>query len=202
MKETYIIKIWETEELRNAGLSDIISFGITDLKTAIKDAKQLMQEQEYASIEVQNSKEKKSYYYEDGQEQEYIYNNEFNSQEERITDVVNTYFAEKDITNLMDYGSDRDYYIMPSLSDLYKGILSRLNIHTYNVATEDISDGKYCTTIDFDEKYSIIVDTSASNSENVVISNIISIQDEYDKFLRQKSQDEYIEVDYEEEMEV
>ena len=59
MKETYIIKIWETEELRNAGLSDIISSGITDLKTAIKDAKQLMQEQEYASIEVQNSKEKR-----------------------------------------------------------------------------------------------------------------------------------------------
>ena len=39
MKETYIIKIWETEEERDAGLSEIISSNIADLKTAIQDAK-------------------------------------------------------------------------------------------------------------------------------------------------------------------
>ena len=45
MKETYIIKIWETEEERDAGLSEIISSNIADLKTAIQDAKKLKEEQ-------------------------------------------------------------------------------------------------------------------------------------------------------------
>ena len=44
LKETYIIKIWETEEERDAGLSEIISSNIADLKTAIQDAKKLKEE--------------------------------------------------------------------------------------------------------------------------------------------------------------
>lgn len=202
MKETYIIKIWETEEERDAGLSDIISSNIADLKTAIQDAKKLKEEQKYDSVEVQNSNQTKSYYYIDNNDEKYIYNNFWGNEEEKITDVVNTYFAEKDLTDLTEYGSDRDYYVMPSISDLYKGIFARLNIKTYNITTEDISDGKYCTTINFDEENSITIDTSAWNNENEVIETTMSVQEEYDKFIKQICEEEYLETDYEEEIEI
>lgn len=198
MKEKYIIKIWETEEERETGLSDIISSNIADLKTAIQDAKKLKEEQNYASVEVQNSNQTKTYYYMDDDEEKYIYNNFWGSEEEKITDIVNTYFAEKDLTDLMEYGSDRDCYVMPSLTDLYKGILSRLNIPTYNITTEDFSDGKYETTIEFNNQYSIVIDTSAWNSENEVIANVISIQEEFKKSLEINAEDEYLETEYEE----
>lgn len=195
MKEKYIIKIWETEEEREAGLSDIISSNIADLKTAIQDAKKLKEEQNYASVEVQNSNQTKSYYYIDNEDEKYVYNNFLGSEEEKITDVVNTYFAEKDLKDLMEYGSDRDCYVMPSLTDLYKGILSRLNIPTYNITTEDFSDGKYETTIEFNNQYSIVIDTSAWNSESEVIANVISIQEELKKSLELNAEDEYLETD-------
>lgn len=198
MKEKYIIKIWETEEEREEGLSDIISSNIADLKTAIQDAKKLKEEQNYASVEVQNSNQTKTYYYMDDDEEKYIYNNFWGNEEEKITDIVNTYFAEKDLTDLMEYGSDRDFYVMPSLTDLYKGILSRLNIPTYNITTEDFSDGKYETTVEFNNQYSIVIDTSAWNSENEVIANVISIQEEFKKSLEINAEDEYLETEYEE----
>lgn len=198
MKEKYIIKIWETEEEREEGLSDIISSNIADLKTAIQDAKKLKEEQNYASVEVQNSNQTKTYYYIDDDEEKYIYNNFWGNDEEKITDIVNTYFAEKDLTDLMEYGSDRDCYVMPSLTDLYKGILSRLNIPTYNITTEDFSDGKYETTVEFNNQYSIVIDTSAWNSENEVIANVISIQEEFKKSLEINAEDEYLETEYEE----
>lgn len=202
MKEKYIIKIWETEEEREAGLSDIISSNIADLKTAIQDAKKLKEEQNYASVEVQNSNQTKSYYYIDNEDEKYVYNNFFGSEEEKITDVVNTYFAEKDLKDLMEYGSDRDYYVMPSLTDLYKGILSRLNIPTYNITTEDFSDGKYETTIEFNNQHSIVIDTSAWNGESEVIENVIGIQEEFKKSFELNAEDKYLETEYEEDMEV
>lgn len=91
---------------------------------------------------------------------------------------------------------------MPSISDLYKGIFARLNIKTYNITTEDISDGKYCTTINFDEENSITIDTSAWNNKNEVIENTMSVQEEYDKFIKQICEEEYLETDYEEEIEI
>lgn len=202
MKETYIIKIWETEEERDAGLSEIISSNIADLKTAIQDAKKLKEEQKYDSVEVQNSNQTKSYYYIDNKDEKYIYNNFWGSEEEKITDVVNTYFAEKDLKDLTEYGSDRDYYVMPSISDLYKGILARLNIPTYNITTEDLSDGKYETTIEFNNQYSIVIDTSAWNSESEVISNVMSIQEEFKKSLELNAENEFLETENEEDMEV
>lgn len=202
MKETYIIKIWKTEEERDAGLSEIISSNIADLKTAIQDAKKLKEEQKYDSVEVQNSNQTKSYYYIDNKDEKYIYNNFWGSEEEKITDIVNIYFAEKDLRNLMEYGSDRDYYVMPSFTDLYKGILARLNIPTYNITTEDLSDGKYETTIEFNNQYSIVIDTSAWNSESEVISNVMSIQEEFKKSLELNAENELLETENEEDMEV
>jgi len=57
----YIIKIWETESEREQVLSEIIKVGIDNLEMAIEQAKKISQDNEYACIEVQDSKQKKSY---------------------------------------------------------------------------------------------------------------------------------------------
>lgn len=59
----YIIKIWETEELRDTGESDIIETNIENLDNAISKAKKIMEEQNYASLEVQDEEEKNSFYF-------------------------------------------------------------------------------------------------------------------------------------------
>ena len=61
MAKNYIIKIWETESEREQGLSEIIKVGIDKLEIAIEEAKKISQDNEYACIEVQDSKQKKSY---------------------------------------------------------------------------------------------------------------------------------------------
>ena len=57
----YIIKIWETESEREQGLSEIIKVGIDKLEMAIEQARKISENNEYACIEVQDSKQKKSY---------------------------------------------------------------------------------------------------------------------------------------------
>ena len=102
--------------------------------------------------------------------------------------LIEEYFKEKQIENFMDYGSDRDSYSMPSLSTVYKDLLDKLNIKYTNISTEDISDGKYQTTIEFDDN-KIIVDTSASNGKEVLKDNIASIKEKYEE-LQSESEDD------------
>ena len=71
--KTYIIKIWETEELRDLGESDIVEIDLDSLKKAISRAKEIMEEQNYASLEVQDSEETESYYFCTPKEEEYLY---------------------------------------------------------------------------------------------------------------------------------
>ena len=61
MAKNYIIKIWETESEREQGLSEIIKVGIDKLEIAIEQARKISEDNEYACIEVQDSKQKKSY---------------------------------------------------------------------------------------------------------------------------------------------
>lgn len=61
MAKNYIIKIWETESEREQGLSEIIKVGIDKLEIAIEEARRISEDNEYACIEVQDSKQKKSY---------------------------------------------------------------------------------------------------------------------------------------------
>lgn len=61
MAKNYIIKIWETESEREQGLSEIIEVGIDKLEIAIEKARKISEDNEYACIEVQDSKQKKSY---------------------------------------------------------------------------------------------------------------------------------------------
>ena len=61
MAKNYIIKVWETESEREQGLSEIIEVGIDKLEIAIEQARKISEDNEYACIEVQDSKQKKSY---------------------------------------------------------------------------------------------------------------------------------------------
>lgn len=179
--KTYIIKIWETEELRDLGESDIVEIDLDSLKKAISRAKEIMEEQNYASLEVQDSEETESYYFCTPKEEEYLYDFEEDDIEEKIKRVVELYFAEKGLGNLMDYGYDRDSLAMPTITDLYKELMEKLNIQCCSIETDDISDGKYRTVIEFENGNSITVDTSAWNNEEIVSDNMISIQEEYEK---------------------
>jgi len=178
MANNYIIKIWETEEMRDLGESDIIETNIQSLEEAINKAKKIMEEQNYASLEVQDEEEQNSFYFCTSREEEYIYDFEEENIDEKIKKVVELYFIENNIRDLMDYGADRDSLAMPSLSSLYKEILEKLNIEVSYIATDDISDGKYETIIELENGKSISIDTSAWNDKEVVSNNIKSIQEE------------------------
>lgn len=90
------------------------------------------------------------------------------------------YFKENEIRNLMDYGNDNDVGLIP-MSSLYKEIMDKLNIKYMSVYTEDISDGKYLTTITFEDNSQIKIDTSAWNGIKVITENIESIYETYEK---------------------
>lgn len=59
---SYIIKTWETEDEREQGLSEIIEVGFDKLEKAIEQARKIGEDNDYACIEVQDSKQKKSYF--------------------------------------------------------------------------------------------------------------------------------------------
>lgn len=98
---------------------------------------------------------------------------------------VSEYFRENGIKNLMDYGSDGDEGLN-HLSSMYQEIMNKLGIKYSNIYTEDVSDGKYMTTITFENDSSIEVDTSAWNGIKTVTENMESIYEIYDK-LKEKS---------------
>ena len=102
-----------------------------------------------------------------------------------LSEVIK-YFRENDIKDLMNYGSDKDEGLY-KLSSMYKEILNSLDIYYLDVYTEDgISDGKYLTTVTFENDSKIEIDTSAWNSIKVVSENIESIYEFYEK-LREKN---------------
>ena len=294
----YIIKIWETEDNREQGLSDIIETDLTDIQATIERAKKINEEQNYIAMEVQDTNKKITYYsytpegekryYEEiikakkqekinkfaklvnnselqdkveemygkaqdiiqklKQDREYM-NDPKNEIEPMYIDIVNEeipplieeiqnnydeddyiylfehpmssflviskelddildtlmeefkdkisetelekidiksvieyYFEENEITDLMSYGSDRDSYTMPTHTMMYRDILDMLKINYQSIETDDISDGKYATKIDFDDNNSIIVDLNAGNGVQEVASNVESIREDYIKF--------------------
>lgn len=174
----FLIKIWETEEDRDLGESIIYETSIESIQEAITKAKKIMNEQNYASMEVQDSKEKETYYFCTPKEEQYFYNVQERDKLEKIAIVVGMYFAEKDITNLMNYGSDRDSLVMPTLTDLYKELMEKLNIQYERVKTDDVSHGNYETIVEFKGNKGIFIETSAWNSEEIIIGNMIDIQKE------------------------
>lgn len=298
----YIIKIWETEDEREQGLSDIIESNLYDIQKTIETAKKLMKSQNYNALEVQDTKQKVTYYSHTPEEEKtfedeiekakiqekinkyakLVYNNElqddgenvsglvvdvikhlkdikkyfetneselsqeeidgiieetnelikeleqnydnedyvslfthpmsgfysineeikdilddlldyYESQLERmefgksnIKDVVDYYFDNNGIKNLMDYGADRDGEAMPTISSMYETILENLKINYSNVFSDDVSSGKYTTIIEFDKFHKIQVDTKSRYGAEDIYDNVQSINDVYKNYLREK----------------
>lgn len=99
------------------------------------------------------------------------------------------YFKENEIKDLMEYGSDGDVGLY-HLSSMYEEIMDKLGIKYSNVYTEDVSDGKYMTTITFENDSSIEVDTSAWNGIKVVTENMESIYETYENLKEKSKQNE------------
>lgn len=92
------------------------------------------------------------------------------------------YFSENNIEDLMEYGSDLDEGLY-KLSDMYKEILGQLKIDFKSIKTEDgMSNGKYVTTIVFNDNSQIKLDLSAWNGIGNVTENVESILEEYEKY--------------------
>ena len=74
----YTIKFWETEEERENGLSEIYGSDFENLDEAIKEAKKIMKNNNFASIEVldNNEEESKVYYFATQDEEEYFLDEE------------------------------------------------------------------------------------------------------------------------------
>ena len=65
---------------------------------------------------------------------------------------------------------------------MYKEILEQLNINFKSINTEDgMSDGKYVTTIVFNNNSEIKLDLSAWNGIGNVTDNIESVLEKYEK---------------------
>lgn len=96
------------------------------------------------------------------------------------------YFKDKEVATLFEYGEDSNEGLY-SLSELYKDLMEKSNIKYKVVYTEDISDGKYKTTIEFDDA-SITIETNAWNDYETVAENLISISEKYQELI--KEQDE------------
>lgn len=172
MKKQYLIKIWETEEEREEGISSIIETNITDLKKAIEKAKKIMEEQQYASLEVQTNNEQETLYFATPDNEQFFYQDNQENENKSIESIVDEYFNEYDISKLIDYGSDRDSHNMPTMTQMYKDIFDKLNIKYQDISTEDISDGKYKTNIKLEDENELNIYTDAWNDKKVVTDNI------------------------------
>ncbi len=289
---SYIIKIWENEDLREQGISDIIRTDIKDIRTAVQIAQEIQNNNRYACIEVQDNQQKTSYYMQDMIEEKifekkyleaikqekinYLYKlmygdknivfinedmigkanvilkeldtikqnlieeyqedskdiikevNELKDEildeydvediiklyehpmaivpmlnsnkgtlkdmretflsmvevkeipEVALDDVIDAYMGYNDIGNFMEYSSDSNIYTNPSFSSLYKDLMDLLNIKYINVYTNDVSDGKYVTTIEFNKEKSITIDINAWSEIEEIKENLKSIV-EYEK---------------------
>lgn len=108
-----------------------------------------------------------------------------------LTKVIE-YFRKNKIKDLMDYGSDRDEGLVP-ITILYKEIMDSLGIKYQNVYTEDVSDGKYLTTVIFNDNSELKLDISAWNGIKTITENINAIYENYEKI---KENSKEIELNY------
>ena len=114
---------------------------------------------------------------------------------EVILSKVIDYFREHKIKNLMEYGNDYDEGLY-HLSSLYKELMDKLNIKYMYVSTEDFSDGKYLTTITFEDNSEIKLDTDAFNGIKVVSQNVNSIYEHINKKSKENEKENDIECEY------
>jgi len=126
MAKNYIIKIWETENEREQGLSEIIKVGIDKLEIAIEQARKISKDNEYACIEVQDSKQKKSYITIDEKGEKIDNFNYIDTiRQEKINYFYNLVYGEKDIVykdeSILGKASKLLEVLKENEKEMYKG---------------------------------------------------------------------------------
>lgn len=90
------------------------------------------------------------------------------------------YFKENQIENLLEYGNDSDEGLY-KLSSMYKEIMDKLSIKYDCVNTRDKegSDGKFITTVSFENNEELEIETEAWNGIKIVAENVKSIYENF-----------------------
>ncbi|MCI8548375.1 MAG: hypothetical protein HFJ38_05750 [Bacilli bacterium] len=109
--------------------------------------------------------------------------------------IVREYYKENKIKDLKDYGEDNteNYHF----TDLYKGLLQRLDIKCEYIYTEEKEPGEYTTTVEFDVNNKYCVDTKGYDDIYKVVHNLDLIGTEYKNFIQKQKEKIITEVDYE-----
>lgn len=138
---TFKLKIYETEQDRNSGHSDILKSGITDLMEAIKEAKEQFYKEELECIEVVDNNEGKTYFLKDAIE-EIVYDNtmsevysdmETEASIEDLSKKIADWYKEEDI-----YGFKDNYYSIEEAIEDTKKTLENEPITIYNYFRENL----------------------------------------------------------------
>jgi len=93
---------------------------------------------------------------------------------------------EDDFKSFEDYGADDKSDSKHSLSFLYEDCLDHLGIPFDNISTTEISDGKYATTIQINDKCKANVEFKSWNNTETFAKNIKIIRNEYMEYEKQK----------------
>ena len=173
--KTYKLKIWETEDDRNSGFSDILKSNIESLTDAIKEAKLQFDKQDLECVVVLDDKEETTYFLKDHSEEK-MYNEaifelfEEKQMQERASNLskeISIWYEGVDPYGFRDDFDSLEEAISTTFEALYKDPLAiydnlRLNLLEFEEAGEDFQTGKKIqdelinfVIEDFTNKYSL-----------------------------------------------
>lgn len=96
-----------------------------------------------------------------------------------IDEFVMCYFDKEHIENLVDYAATKNQSISQVLTNIYEEILDIINIEYDDLSTTQNSDSHYTSTINFNNKDSIQIETKDVNSYSDIVPNITTITNKY-----------------------
>jgi len=155
----YIIKIWEDEECREEGISDVVGIGLTDMKDTIEKAKHIMALHNYASLEVQTQDEKTTVFAITPEDSEQYFNEEIAKIE--LQDKINKYFKLIYPGNVLQ---SSDAEIFGKVKDVIKELKEN---QEFTNAPENESDEEWVEFINTETK-ELIEDLENINEEDIV----------------------------------
>ncbi|MBO5005664.1 MAG: hypothetical protein J6D03_10695 [Clostridia bacterium] len=207
----YIIKIWETKDEREQGLSDIIESNLSDIQNAIEKAKKLVKSQNYNALEVQDTKQKITYYSHTPEEEKsfedkienakiqekinkyakLVYNNELQDNGEDVSGLVSKVVEHlKDIknyfkTNKSELSQEEIDYIIKETDELIEELEQNYDNEDYvSLFTHPMSDS-YCINTEFKDILDDLLDYYESKIETMEFGKV-NIKDVVDYYFDNK----------------
>lgn len=207
----YIIKIWETKDEREQGLSDIIESNLSDIQNAIEKAKKLVKSQNYNALEVQDTKQKITYYSHTPEEEKsfedkienakiqekinkyakLVYNNELQDNGEDVSGLVSKVVEHlKDIKNYFktdksELSQEEIDYIIKETDELIEELEQNYDNEDYvSLFTHPMSDS-YCINTEFKDILDDLLDYYESKIETMEFGKV-NIKDVVDYYFDNK----------------